>query len=137
MRINSNDNQGYIIIKVGEIGIDESICFIVDATYSGFSGKHSRIWIEENQFKDFLTDLEQLEKNRNGSASIQSISPDEFHLMLYSLDSLGHIGLTLSLKKATYISSRTVYQKTEISFEIDASCFIQIVENFNDIIIQL
>jgi hypothetical protein len=133
MRINSDDNQCFISIVPREIGLDGSIRFSVNASCGGFSGESYEVWVELDILDNFIKDLKKLDEERSGDATLQGMSPNEFTIQLYSADSLGHIGLTLSLVRPKFLSGRTIFQKLEIGFEIDSSRMADIVKQSNEL----
>ena len=69
--------DGYITIRVNS---------------NGYSG-HNDLWVSSESLRCFCCGLVDLEKKRKGEALLESISPGELYLQIFSVDSLGHIGV--------------------------------------------
>ena len=69
--------DAYVTIKLGS---------------NGFSGQNS-LWVLSESLFYFCRSLIALEKIRKGEALLESISPGELNLQIFSIDSLGHMGV--------------------------------------------
>jgi hypothetical protein len=127
MRINSIDNRGYVTIVAQEAGPDRSLRISVTASYKGFSGKYASIWISHDALDAFVDGLASLDRIRRGDACLESMSPNEFVLRLFSTDSLGHIALSILLKRPTYEFGKCRCLNLELTFELNASRMSQII----------
>jgi hypothetical protein len=99
----------------------------VIASYEGFSGKYARIWLSHDALDAFVDSLVSLDRIRRGDACLESMSPDEFVMRLFSTDSLGHIALSILLKRPMYKFGKCRFLKLELTFELDASRMSQII----------
>jgi hypothetical protein len=66
----------------------------VRVAFSAFCGENDEVWVEATAFQDFLCELQVLEKRRQGSAALASMSPGELQLQIHATDRAGHIGVT-------------------------------------------
>jgi hypothetical protein len=92
-------------------------CFAAEVSSGGFSGRGSS-WVEALALDGFLTALRSLEHTRKGEAQMESMSPGELRLRVYSLDSLGHIALSGRIAERN--------NAVEFQFELDPSYLSQI-----------
>src|SRR5829696_5380520 len=56
-----------------------------------FSGSYDQVWIAKDDWSSFLGSMGRLERERNGRASLLSMSPDEFEFHLQVVDRAGHL----------------------------------------------
>lgn len=129
MRIISEDS--YIEFEFEEAHENYISCHI-SVFSEGFSGKVQSVWFHESEVKDFIRQLEQFEKIRKDSVELVDMSsPSDsspLKFKIFSTDSLGHIAVSISLKKINYSSSKSL--KTSISFDIDSGVLITIIRDF-------
>jgi hypothetical protein len=50
-------------------------------------------WVEGSSLARFLDELRLLENRRQGSATLEGMSPDEFRLQIWSVDRRGHVAI--------------------------------------------
>jgi hypothetical protein len=79
-------------------------------------------WFEISAIESFAAALRELERRRQGVASLCALSPGECEVRLESYDSAGHVVLHLQLAKANWAGRGREYRPTKLagSFEIDA-----------------
>lgn len=113
---NAGDVRVSVQIKLGEFG-----------------GRYDAVWLEEPILKCFISELESLENNRQGSASLESMSPNEFRLTIRSRDSLGHFVVEVFLLRYQY--SGPTYWPTSVSggFEVDPCALRLILDGFKEL----
>ena len=89
----------------------------------GFTGT-SNIWLDQLSIQQFLLDLANLEKLRDGTAQIRSISPNEFSLRVGFYDGFKHISFD------GYLSERFNGLENRVAFSIrpDTSMLKQYVD---------
>ena len=96
MRIVSGPNS--LLLEIAEV-IPSTLptpgdaCFTAEVSTGTFSGRGSS-WVEALALDDFLSALRSLDHTRKGEALIESMSPGELRLRVYSVDSLGHVALS-------------------------------------------
>lgn len=59
----------------------------------------NHIWLDETDIEIFLKDLERLDSNRTGKASLESIGSGDLRLIFQAVDILGHLSVTCSYRK--------------------------------------
>src|SRR5205809_970345 len=64
----------------------------VRVSAAGFAGQND-LWVVASALRTFCQALIALERNRRGEAVLESISPDELHLVISSIDSCGHMAV--------------------------------------------
>jgi hypothetical protein len=92
--------------------------------------------VELATLEKFLNYLKILDEKRQGSAILESgeLSEDHFRLECFSLDKLGHIGLTVELLKGHFTGSRYYPLEITLSFEIDPSNLPYLVKAFTELV---
>jgi hypothetical protein len=90
MRI-SSDSGDYLAIDRAEPS-DESILVVVDVRCRGFTGRIDT-WIMRREWLDFCDQLRVLEERRQGTASVESVSPKELRVTARSTDRAGHMAI--------------------------------------------
>ena len=73
-------------------GLGGDVRLQIRAQIQEFSGAVDA-WIDREAWKDFLGQLTQLERDRQGSAALLSMSPGELRLTFRMLDMAGHAGV--------------------------------------------
>lgn len=71
-------------------------------------------WVLRETWRDFLTQLRVLERDRAGEATLQSISPGELGLRIFGLDHAGHMGIRGEL--TSYYSAPHQPEATSLTF---------------------
>ena len=121
MRIVSGPNS--LLLEIAEV-IPSTLptpgdaCFTAEVSTGTFSGRGSS-WVEALALDDFLSALRSLDHTRKGEALIESMSPGELRLRVYSVDSLGHVALSGRIAEGN--------GAVEFQFELDPSYLSQIV----------
>jgi hypothetical protein len=69
----------------------------VSATVKSFSVSEVRAWLEWPDVQAFLSELGALVRDAKGEAKLFAMSPEDFELVVASLDSRGHFGVTFSI----------------------------------------
>lgn len=95
----------------------------------GFSGS-VRIWVGADEWNAFVGQLEECERLRRGSATLQSMSPDEFSLRIESGDSLGHFVVRYALLQRDFLRIGSVARTLCGGFDLDSELLRQIVSGF-------
>jgi hypothetical protein len=92
-------------------------CLTAEVSTGAFSGRGSS-WVEAPALDAFLSSLRSLDHTRKGEAQIESMSPGELRLRIYSVDSLGHFALSGRIAERN--------SAVEFHFELDPSYLSQI-----------
>ena len=69
-----------------------NLALAVEAVFLGFSAS-VQAWIHEEAWAAFLADLSTLERTRQGTASLEAMSPDELSLRFRATDRAGHMAI--------------------------------------------
>ncbi|HEY8560879.1 MAG TPA: hypothetical protein VIL74_10945 [Pyrinomonadaceae bacterium] len=65
----------------------------IEVCSNRFTG-HNDLWVHRNSLRAFCRSLMALEASRRGKAELESMSPDELYLKVYSVDSVGHVAVS-------------------------------------------
>ncbi|MBZ0287747.1 MAG: hypothetical protein K8I30_09045, partial [Anaerolineae bacterium] len=75
----------------------------VNVYVSGFSGQHNPVWCDLRDLNHFFNELKELERTRQGSATLESMSaPSEYNELLfriYSTTRAGHMAVKVVLQR--------------------------------------
>lgn len=91
----------------------------VNLKLQSFSGSYDGVWLEFPEIERFISNLEELDKTRSGSAKVESMSPDEFTLEVRSSDSLGHMEIEAQLHRYQYSGSKSWPIHLKGGFEVE------------------
>ncbi|NMO21441.1 hypothetical protein HPC49_42935 [Pyxidicoccus fallax] len=128
MRIQSEDRTRGVVLELAE-QLSPDLHLSVDAHLGAFTGK-TAVWVEREAFTDFLQALEALERTRQGSARLESISPGELELVIRSVDSVGHLVLQLSLADHPYVGDDRMEHRLRGGFALDPSRLPEVLADF-------
>src|SRR5215470_2367677 len=82
------------------------ISYSVIAATNGFRGGIPSVWFSREDLNDFLRQLEQLERTRNGLAKLSNLSSlsdySPLRLEIFSLDHRGNLGVKVELLSLSY-----------------------------------
>lgn len=126
MKIENGEN--YIDMEVS-LEKDDSLpsygdAHITIAVHSnGFSGRND-VWVMAEEFRKFCISLVRLEKNRKGEAALNSISPGELDLKIYSKDCLGHLAVSVT----TGCSVANIHHSVTFGFEFEPAQLVKAIE---------
>lgn len=93
----------------------------------GFSGEYDQVWVGAGEFRRFLAALRELEAARQGAAAIEALSPEEFQLVVRTIDRAGH--LTVEGRLGRWVFAR-YWQAIVFGFEFCPSLLGQAVREF-------
>lgn len=132
MKIESNDRKSYISIEYADCEIERypSVCVAITVQDGDFKGYNKDVWIELDLLKDFIDNLKILEKTRRGSASMNSMSPEEFQIKIETYDLSGHMILNYKISQYAHLMPKTNIISLTGGFELDVSFFINIISDF-------
>jgi hypothetical protein len=94
---------------------------------NGFSG-HNDLWVFHSSLQSFCRNLIRLEADRKGVATLESISPDELILTVFSVNSRGHIGVKGMTGYNIQSENSSFNHSVSFGFEFDPS---QLVDAIN------
>lgn len=70
-----------------------SLCFSVSIETPDVVGGIGELWFELDAVEKFISGIAELDQTRRGSVKLVNMSPEEFELKLFALNSRGHLGL--------------------------------------------
>lgn len=91
------------------------------------------IWLSAVDIEKFLTEIEALDKYRTGQAVLESMSPGELKLIFQTIDSQGHLSVTLHFKKEDRINKDYSYE-IKVEFQIDPTSLATVRKEFFELI---
>lgn len=116
-------------------GSDGVVEFAVSLSISGFSGHNAHVMCNRYDLNKFLNELTELEKQRQGSAILESVHKlsenNELFLRLYSVGRGGHMAANVVLQKN---EPDFVPLKVSGSFGIDGGYMLTIVSDFENLL---
>lgn len=86
-------------------------------------------WLSEADIDQFLIELANLDKCRNGQAVLGSMTPGEFQLTFQAIDLPGHLSVTLHFIKEDRIEKDYSYE-LKVEFQIDPTCLSTVRNDF-------
>lgn len=118
--LQENDNR--LTLSFDEIDAGLFLVYL-NVVSDGFSGGDGDAVVTGSELERFKIELAELEKRRQGFATLSSISelPDvhSFKIQCFSIDKLGHIGVSIDLVSAKYLQNQHFSERVTTSFEID------------------
>jgi hypothetical protein len=100
----------------------------------GFSGSGT-VWIGSEELAQFVRQLTELELRREGSATLESMSPGELVLCIHAIDSWGHMAVKGQLAQQKHFGgARGPYpHRVEFGFDIDPMVLPPVLSEFQAI----
>jgi hypothetical protein len=99
-----------------------------------FGGSYSGVWLAQPDLAKFVEQLKSLRDNRQGSAKIEAMIPDEFSLEFRPLDSLGHLEATVRLGCGHYRERSFGPTILTGGFEIEPSQLESVLDAFQTLL---
>lgn len=87
---------------------------------NGYAGRND-LWVSNKALCTFCHDLIELEDKRKGETILESISPGELYLQIFSIDSLGHMGIRGTTGFQVFGGTDLFPHSVTFGFEIDPS----------------
>ena len=106
----------------------------VALSFREFSGSYDGVWLELTQMERFISDLKRLDDKRRGSATISSLSPDEFTLEIRSSDATGHMEIEAHLHRHQCSGPRYWPICLKGGFEVQPDNIVQLLSLFKTFI---
>lgn len=106
------------------------MCVAITIQNRDFKGYKKDVWIELDLLKEFIENLKILEKTRRGSASMDSMSPEEFQIKIETYDLSGHMILNYNISQYSSWVPKINRISLTGGFELDVSLFINIIYDF-------
>ncbi|MBI1832005.1 MAG: hypothetical protein HYR84_11205 [Planctomycetes bacterium] len=108
--------------------------FSVAVSSHGFTGQ-AFAWVASTTLAAFMQELRELDRRRQGSASLEGMSPGEFHLCIWSIDRRGHLAIRGSIANQRREGESGPYRHSvEFNFEFDPTCLPKILAEFGEIV---
>lgn len=93
---------------------------------NGFSG-HNDLWVFHSSLQSFCRNLIRLEADRKGEATLESISPDELILKVFSVNSRGHMGVKGITGYSIQCENSSFNHSVSFGFEFDPSQLVDAI----------
>ena len=94
---------------------------------NGYSG-HNDLWVSSESLGRFCCNLIDLEKKRKGETLLESISPGELYLQIFSIDSFGHMGVRGKTGFAVINGTDLFPHSVSFGFEFEPSQLVKAVK---------
>jgi hypothetical protein len=98
----------------------------IRVSVAGFAG-HNDLWVLASALRSFCQSLLVLERDRQGEAVLESISPNELHLVVRSVDSCGHLAVEGSTGYEVQRDHSRPWHSVAFGFEFDPSQLVRAV----------
>ncbi len=92
----------------------------VEVRSSGFGGR-ADLWVSRESLKAFASQLAGLDSTRAGQATLASMSPNQFEMIVRAVTSLGHVAVEGKLSRRCRSENATFVHAVSFGFEIDPS----------------
>ena len=105
----------------------------VEVASQGFTGQIGEIHFFESDYEQFLRDLRELDRTRQGRARLEAMTPYKFWMEALSVDKLGHIHLQGKVTRVSSVRPKRLWNSLGFDIELDPSVFprqVQLFEKF-------
>jgi hypothetical protein len=110
---------------------DTELSVLVSA--NGFGGRGT-VWVGAPRLAAFAVQLQELEDQRQGTATLEGIAREEFQLRIRSIDRQGHFAVSGKLACQVYADQRGPYlHAVEFGFEFDPTQLPQVLSGFREL----
>lgn len=93
----------------------------------GFSG-HNDLWVIADQMRKFASVLVALERNLRGEVKLESVSPNELSLKVFSVSSRGNVAVQGSTGYEVGRENRSFWHSVSFGFEFEPSQLLHAVQ---------
>lgn len=90
-------------------------------------GTNPSVWFDRMAIERFVRELRGLDQTREGSATLETLSPGECELTIHNADRCGHIQLVATIVRSIYEFEKYEYLRCRLSFEVNPTTFPQII----------
>jgi hypothetical protein len=105
----------------------------VEVSSQRFSGQ-GFAWVEVPALAAFLVQLRELERQRQGEAALEGLSPEEFRLRIWSVNRRGHLAVGGLVTKRVRQGEGSPYRHAiEFAFEFDPTLLPKVLAGFQAI----
>jgi hypothetical protein len=125
----------FAVVEVGETDQDRGdIRLRVRVSSIGFRGDYEHVWIRAEEFERFIKQLDAVERNRAGTATLSSMSPNDLELRIRIRDSAGHVSVEGYLGRFSYgVAGVPVEARIGYSIDLDPGLLAGVREEFRDL----
>jgi len=99
----------------------------IEISSHGFSG-HNDLWVSYGSIQSFCKNLIRLEEVRTGETILESISPNELYIKVFSTTSRGHMGILGSTGYSIQNENSRFKHSVSFGFEFDPSQLIAAIK---------
>ncbi len=103
----------------------------VDCAGNGFSGANKSVWFDRIEIDRFVSELRALDQSREGSTTLETLSPGECVLAIRNVDQLGHVHLDVSIARAVSNIGKTDHFRCRLIIEVDPTSFGAIIDELD------
>ncbi len=130
--------DGRDLLRLGAIRRDSgypSLEVRVEVAAKGFSGA-ADVWIDGFALKEFAGALRAFEKSRQGRVELQAMDPQDFRLVVRSMDHAGHLLVEFAVARVVLVGDRPepVALRVSGAFELDPGAFGEILAGFGQLV---
>jgi len=93
----------------------------VSAKVARYSAQEVRAWLEWPDVEAFIRELGALVRDVKGEAKLYAMSPEDFELVVASLDSRGHFGVRFAVGSKVHASNGQFECSLRGGFEVELS----------------
>jgi hypothetical protein len=100
----------------------------VSAAVRAYAATGVKAWLEWAEVEAFIAELDVLVREVKGEAKLCAMSPEDFELVVHSLDSRGHLGLKFSVGSRLHTENGQFQCALRGGFEVELSqveCMLQ------------
>ena len=99
----------------------------IEISSNGFSG-HNDLWVSYGSLRSFCKNLIRLEEVRKGETILESLSPNELYLKVFSTNSRGHMGILGTTGYGIQNENMQFNHSVSFGFEFDPSQLVAAVK---------
>lgn len=130
--------DGRDVLRLGAIRRDSgypSLEVRVEGATKGFSGA-ADVWIDGFALKEFTAALRGFEKERQGTVELQAMSPEDFRLVIRSMDGAGPLVVEFALARGVLVGGRPQPIPLRMSggFELDPGTLGEVLAGFGQLV---
>lgn len=117
----------------GDLGVNVAASTAATSVGGPFAGKNESVWIGRDDWARFLEDLRAVEHGRRGEASVESMSPGEFRLLIIVTDRAGHLAAEGWVGRRYAARHGVEHDRVSFSIELDPGSLALLVSKFETI----
>ena len=132
-RIYSNDKTSHITFILEEYIHERlpSLACTIEVVDNKFIGWNINVWFELDKLLSFITELEDLEIKRQGSVTLNAMSPHEFNITIENYNKKGDLLVNYSLTNIKYNTDICLRNTLTGGFKIDSEFLLKLLSDFN------